>query len=169
MCLVSFQTSVLALLGFPLSKAPPKGPGAGGWLLVVLGDLVAAAGLWLRAPHPSPSSGYPFPEFCWCSSSYSVSPCSRWSVTATSSACHQPDVTAHGPAVLGTGALSAPWVESTGHPPDLQTTYELVFQAQHQPTVEIPKLVPRQCDQHRGRKEKPALSHQERSGGQWVA
>lgn len=93
------KPQLLALLGFPLGNVPPKGPGVGGRLLVVLEDLVAAAGLCGGAHHPSPSSGCPSPEFSSCSSSFLAPwrPCSWWSMAVTSSARHQPDVTAHDP------------------------------------------------------------------------
>lgn len=91
------KPQLLALFCFPLSEALLKGPG---WLLVALGDLVAAAGLWGRAQHPSPSSGCPSPEF-FSSFSAGWSPCSWQSIAVTSSARHQPDVT-------GTGSAGGP-------------------------------------------------------------
>lgn len=54
-------------------------------------------------------------------------------------------MTAHGPVFLGTGSAGGPPTQEPYQlsiPLTWQTTYELVFQAQNQPTVEIPKAVP---------------------------
>lgn len=99
------KPQLLALLGFPLSNVLPKGPGAGGWLLVALGDPVAAAGLWVTAQHPALGiHHHSFPR-----AAHPVQLVGNpWSVTVTSSAPHQPDVTAHDPALLGTGSAGGP-------------------------------------------------------------
>lgn len=139
-----------------------------GWgqLLVALGDPGAAAALWVRAQHPSHSSGDPPPGLSSCSSSHSA----RWSIIVTSS--ERPD-----PAFLGTGSAGGPPTLEPYQPrgwraqvtiPDLGTTSELVFQAQTRPTVEIPKAVPGQRRHQRSgsRKDQPRATRkgQEHNG-----
>lgn len=103
---LSFLPRLASLSTRRYPRAPQRGDGCGG-LLVALGDAVAAAGLGVRAHHPSQSSGYPSPEFSSCSSSHSArwSPRSWRSVAVTSSARHRPDVTAHDRRFWGQAAL----------------------------------------------------------------
>lgn len=111
-----------------------------------------------RACHPSHSSGYSSRVFLlqlFIFQLVSRSPSCQQSITITSSARQQPNVTAPAPAAhpafsgkgstvgppgcTHAGALSARGWKAQVTSPTQWTTYELVFQAQNQPTVETLK------------------------------
>ena len=174
MCVVSFQTSVSSPAWPPLSatryqRAPERGDGRRGRLPVARGDPVAADGLWVQ---PTPPQREPvthrtalgihhesLPLAALHIQLVSRSPSCRQSVTVTSSARQQPNVTTPAPAAdpafsgkgsavgpparTHAGALSARGWRAQVTSPTRRTTYELVFQTQNQPTAETLKPVPR--------------------------